>query len=451
MVIQQGKPFHILGKAPPAEEVKIEFRSRQWKVTSDKNGKWETTLESLTPGGPDNLTLSTRFSSLTVHDVLVGEVWVCGGQSNMTFHLSELGPQSAAEIANSNHPLLHIYSVPSVIADQPQEEVAGTWQVSKPENAGPFSAVCYFYGRDLQEKLGIPVGMIQSSWGGTSAEAWTTRESLDSSEETRPIMDRWRAGEFHKEHQEWQPAVLFNGMISPLTWYPLRGVAWYQGESNAWRAFQYQTSLPLLIQDWRKAWSKALGGDELHFQVVQLANFGAPVPEPSGTSWAELREAQSMAADSLPGVDLTVTIDIGEADNIHPKNKQEVGRRLMLGALKSVYKKDVVSSGPKFKSVSLRNGEIEVSFEPLSPALATRDGQAPRGFAVAGADQKFYWATAVIHEDHKLSVSSPDVPNPVAVRYGWADNPDCNLTNTAGLPASPFRTDDWLATTFGRH
>jgi sialate O-acetylesterase len=380
---------------------------------------------------------------------------------------------------------------------EPATDVKGSWQEANPANTGKFSAVAYYFGRHLHQVLKVPVGLINTSWGGTRVEAWTSRESL----EERPcaaqmlsdwddIRQEWNAeaenAKFATAKADWQarvkklheentklpadqkkkappaprpsddphktphhPAVLFNAMVAPLIPYALQGSIWYQGESNQKRAFQYQELLPNMINDWRTRWN-----DEFSFYIVQLANFGngQPIAKDAGVAdtWAELQEAQYLTAITLPKTGLAVINDIGEEKDIHPKNKQEVGRRLALWALAKDYgRADTVHSGPMYKNSVIEGDQVRVQFDHIGGGLKTRNGDDLKHFQVAGADQKWVWAQARI-ENNEVIVSSPEVPNPVGVRYAWASWPEgANLINAEGLPASCFRTDEFIPSTLG--
>jgi sialate O-acetylesterase len=338
--------------------------------------------------------------------------------------------------------------------------------------------VAYFFGRELHKNLGVPIGLIHTSWGGTPAEAWTRRGVLKADPDFKPILQRYDEAvakypqakqEHERKLEEWKQAVekaktegtrapgrpgeplgpghphspsgLYNAMISPLLPYGIAGAIWYQGESNAGRAYQYRKLLPAMIKNWRDDW----GLGDFSFIFVQLANFMAVKPEPGDSSWAELREAQSMTL-ALPNTGMAVIIDIGEANDIHPKNKQDVGKRLALWALANTYKQALEYSGPVYKSSKTEGNRIILTFDDVGGGLMAAPEPPLKGFAIAGADHKFVWADAAI-EGNTVVVSSDTVSEPVAVRYAWADNPVCNLYNKEGLPASPFRTDDWPGVT----
>lgn len=477
MVLQQGKRIPIWGAARPGETVLVEIGQRKARAVADDAGRWRATLRPLEAGGPYTMTVRSGSNSLAIQDVLVGEVWVCSGQSNMEWPLN-LARDSEKEIAGANFPHIRLFTAPKVVAAEPQKSCGGQWAVCSPEIAANFSAVGYFFGRELHHELGVPVGLIDNSWGGTPAEAWTTRETLDADPDFQPILARWEEilakypeakADYEKKLEEWKAAAekakekgeaeppkpmpplgpehphrasgLYNGMVAPLTPFALRGVIWYQGESNVGRAYQYRKLFPAMIRDWRQAW----GQGNFPFLFVQLANFMERVEEPQPSSeWAELREAQLMTL-ALENTAMAVTIDIGDAKDIHPRNKQDVGHRLALAALAKTYRKRVTYSGPIYKTMRIRGNEVRLSFDHVDGGLVAQGGPL-KGFTIAGSDRKFVWAEARI-EGRKVVVCSDAVPRPVAVRYAWANNPDCNLYNAAGLPASPFRTDDWPAVT----
>jgi sialate O-acetylesterase len=360
----------------------------------------------------------------------------------------------------------------------PQEDCTGKWEVCAPETVGHFSAVGYFFARHLEQNLQVPIGIIHTSWGGTPAEHWTPTDVLAADPDYAGRFKSWEATKanypkakaaYDEAMAKWKteseaakaagkpvppaprapqgntdfgsPGCLYNGMIAPLLPYTIRGAIWYQGEANAGNFVGYQKLFPLMIQTWRERW----GIGEFPFLFVQLANFRQRFDQPTDSQWAGLREAQLRTLD-VPHTGMAVAIDIGDANDIHPKNKQEVGRRLALNALATVYFKDIDYSGPLPSGAQGEEGKVRITFR-YAEGLKTTDGGKPKGFAIAGEDKKFHWAEAEIQGDHVL-LQSPDVPKPIAARYGWADNPEVNLINGAGLPASPFRTDDWPQTQF---
>jgi len=620
MVLQRGIKAPLWGWAEPGEEVRlgVSWHRMERRTVADADGKWMFTVSTPPAGGPYEITLAGK-NTIALKNVLVGEVWVCSGQSNMEWPL-HAAANGAQEVATADHPNIRLFTVQKKIAGDPETDCTGQWSPCSPETAPGFSAVGYFFGRYLQKELGVPVGLINTSWGGTVAEAWTSSEALAKMPEFKALLDRiakaksdpdaamkkyqdalakwqkkieaagaqgqgciepgfddssWQEVELpvlweqtglgnfdglvwfrqtievpdswvgkelvlelgpiddqdttwvngvkigaHTEANQWQalrkykigsdiiqagknviavqvldtggsggiygqpeqmrlkpaggpddkaialagkwrykvgydlasmppqpqppawmnnpnaPTVLYNGMIAPLVPFGIRGAIWYQGESNAGRAYQYRELFPTMITNWRQDW----GLGDFPFLFVQLANFMPTEPEPGESAWAELREAQLMTLE-LPNAGMATIIDIGEANDIHPKNKQDVGKRLALWALAQTHGRDIVYSGPLYKSMEIKGNKALLHFDHIGAGLMTQGGPLT-GFAIAGTDRKFVWAQARI-EGSTVVVSSDKVAEPAAVRYAWANNPTCNLFNKAGLPASPFRTDDW--------
>ena len=630
MVLQQKMPIPVWGTAEPGGTVRVSLGKQSKKTKVGKDGTWLVKLDPVPAGGPFTLAVAGK-DTVTLHDVLVGEVWLASGQSNMEFPVAGSWAKVKnykEELANANYPQIRLFKVKKTRAYKPMRKVASTgWQPCDSASVAGFSAVAYFFGRDLYRKLDVPIGLIESSWGGTTVEAWTSAEGLKpfpqfskilgylqkggSVEDTifstyKKAMSQWDArvstildslgisahhfenpatdvstwktmklptfwedaglknvdgvvwfrkevnlpanwagkdltlslGPINDRDVTWFngvevgsrpyvmlfrkytipgrlvkpgknvivvqdldignkggiygrpedlklvldktdsislagnwlfkidpvqvdvkklpgqpgmpsfaniPTVLYNAMIAPLIPVAMRGAIWYQGESNANRAYEYRDLFKAMIRDWRTHW----GEGDFPFYFVQLANFMKVKPRPAESTWAELREAQTQAL-SLPNTGMAVTIDIGDATNIHPTNKQEVGRRLALIARHNVYgDTSLVYSGPLYKSMKIEGNKIRLYFDFVDGGLEARGGLPLKGFAIAGADKKFHWAQAVI-DGKTVVVSSPAVRAPVAVRYAWANNPVCNLYNKAGLPASPFRTDDWDGVTKGR-
>ena len=628
MVLQQNIPLKIWGWADAGEKVSVKLADQTRSTQADKNGDWMVTFEPLKTGEPIEMTVAGK-NTLTLRNILVGEVWVCGGQSNMALQVSEAN-DAQQEIAQSDYPQIRLFTVyctpsPSIVSD-----VKNSWAPCSPRTVPSFSAVGYYFGRQLHKDLKVPVGLINVSVGNTAAEPWISRESLLAIPQLKSLMDRyaaavrdpagvkaafdkampaWEDKTIHKDPgnkgfamgfaspdtsdvdwkdmrlpHEWQatgmkfngavwfrktidlpasmvgkdlmlnldkvddydttyfngqkvggigletpnpffafrsykiaaslvkpgrniiavrvfdriggggftgraakmnltpvapegqdalslagpwkykvelelpqhdyadaplyplypgttvaPSNLYNGMIAPLTRLAIRGVIWYQGEANIGRAITYRVVLPALIKDWRARWGQA----DMSFLFVQLANCHSSPDQPDDSPMAELREAQLMTL-SVPKTGMAVTIDIGDSEDIHAGNKQDVGKRLELAALAQAYGKDIVYSGPIYKSMKIEGNKVRLSFDHLGGGLAVK-GDKLVGFAVAGEDRKFVWADAVVEGD-TVVVSGKSVPDPKAVRYAWANNPVCNLYNKAGLPASPFRTDDWPIT-----
>jgi len=474
MVLQRNKKISIWGWAEPGEEVmvSVSWHRMRWAVTAGDNGKWEFAMNSPKMGGPYEMTFSGK-NTITLKNIMVGEVWVGSGQSNMQMSVKS-SANAEQEIAAADYPNIRLFTVERKVAEQPQSDCVGNWTLCSPQTVPGFSAAAYYFGRELHKELDVPIGLIHTSWGGTPAEAWTRREVLKEDSDFAPILERYDDAvakypqameEYKQKVEEWKkaaekakaeggkiprrpgapfgpgnphsPAGLYNAMIAPLIPYGIGGAIWYQGESNASRAYQYRKLFPAMIQNWRNDW----GQDKFPFLFVQLANFMAVKAEPADSAWAELREAQLMTL-ALPNTGMAVIIDIGEADDIHPKNKQDVGKRLALWALARSYGKELVYSGPIYKSMEIDVEKIILHFDHIGGGLVAGPDEPLKGFAIAGADRKFVWADAKIDGD-SVVVSSSEVSTPVAVRYAWADNPVCNLYNKEGLPASPFRTDDW--------
>ncbi len=613
MVLQQGIEIPVWGWANAGEEVTVSFKQSSVQTTADDNGKWMVKLPSQEYGGPFTLIVKGK-NTIEFDNVMIGEVWVCSGQSNMEFQLVN-AKNGSEQIEKANYPKMRLFTVPRKVAQFPEEDIAeGEWVECTPETAPYFSAVGFFFGKDLLEKLDVPIGLIHSSWGGTVAESWTSPQTIQNDPDFKEPMvelqqldlekykkekeDELRKtlggviptedisaveGEMpwsdpNKDDSDWKtikapgtweeqgyvdidgiawyrkeidltdeeakasanlhlgkvddsdvtflngieigstenkydeervytidskylkpgknmivvrvddtgggggiwgdpkdqyvaigkekidisgdwkfkiskavlqsvdigpnayPTLLYNGMINPIVPYGIKGTIWYQGESNEDRAIQYRRVFKNLITDWRTQW----GEGDFPFLYVSLANYRPAEAKPADSRWAELREAQTMALE-LPNTGMAMTIDIGNADDIHPKNKEDVGKRLALNAFKVAYGQDVVNSGPMFKSVEFKDGKAYVTFSETGSGLAVKDKYTyVKAFTMAGADRKFYWAKARIINSNTVEVSCGHVPDPVAVRFGWADNPDdLNLYNVEGLPAVPFRTDSW--------
>jgi sialate O-acetylesterase len=469
MVLQQGMATPVWGWADDGEAVTVSFRGQTLRTTA-KDGKWQVKLRKLDAGGPDTLTIS-GLNTIELTNVLVGEVWVCSGQSNMEWALSRtFEPQQA--IAKSGNPVIRLYTVPRLKASEPASNISAAWKICGPDTVADFSAVAYYFGRDLQSSLGVPIGLIHTSWGGSPAEAWMSQEALEASPVyAREILEAHaramhnftealnayerEASELAKEGKKiarnkpapphWQPAELYNGMIAPLIPFAIRGAIWYQGESNAGRAHQYRALFPDMIRNWRRDWQQG----DFPFLAVQLAPWDKgrkrsleEITANTGDSdWAELREAQLLATKVLPKTGLAVITDAGDKDDIHPGLKEPVGARLALAARGIAYGEKIVYSGPIYKRSQIKSSQIVLRFDHAQSGLEARGGDL-QGFAIAGPDRQFVRAEAQI-QGSQVVVSSPQVPNPVAVRYGWSDFPVVNLWNKDGLPASPFRTDDF--------
>lgn len=607
MVLQRGQLIPVWGWAEANEKIEIRFNNQKKSTKADKNGKWIVRLDAENAGGPYELSVKGK-NQVVLKNVLVGEVWICSGQSNMEFTVSE-AMNAEKEMNETDFPFIRHFKVERDVSSLPKDDVkSGKWEVSNKTTVGNFTAVGYFFAKKLYEELKIPIGLINTSWGGTGSETWTSREAFESSDEfnemiaempqvdldsisqifVKSITNRieilqgskinldnaaqfkefefkdtswpeinqpelWETqelGEFDgvvwlrktitlsaddagksgmlelskiddedityingievgrnniwdakrkypipsgifKEGEntiavrvvdngggggiygdpsdfkltvgnntipltgKWKyqvesvksdispnsyPSLLFNAMVNPLIPYAFRGVLWYQGETNAWRAQQYKKAFPLMIDDWRNKWNQG----DFPFYFVQLSSFNETNGNSNnGSMWAELREAQTQTLQ-LPNTGMCVTTDIGDPIDVHPKNKQEVGKRLSAIALNKIFKKNIVYGGPTFKSMEINGNKIIASFENLGSGLSTPDKYGyVKGFEIAGKDQIFYYAKAKIVDD-KVVIYNENVKNPVAIHFGWADDAsDNNLYNKEGFPAVPFRTDNW--------
>jgi sialate O-acetylesterase len=461
MVLQRGLPVHLWGRAEPGERVSVGFRGAERSASADELGRWSVYLPPGDAGGPFTLSINT----ITLTDVLVGDVWVASGQSNMEWPIA-WAADAKAEIAAARHPRIRLVRAMHKVSEYPVDNLVGQmWRECTPESAENFSAVAYHFGRLLQQKLDVPIGLIQTAWGGTPIDAWTSLGAIAQEPALMPVFAEWnnlmqehalallrydraakdweRAAARAKAERKplgpapekpvgpggpWTPGGLYNAMVAPITPMPIRGVIWYQGEANGsvTRAPLYGRLFQTMIRDWRRAW----GIGDFPFLFVQLANYRAP-----DSAWPELREGQRSAL-ALRNTAMTVTIDIGTPENIHPPDKKTVGERLSLAARALAYGEAVEYSGPLPRGVTKEAGALRIWFDHAA-GLAARGG-AVKGFEVAGPDRKYAPAEARI-DGETVIVHSDAAPAPVLVRYGWRDDPDCNLFNSAGLPASPFR------------
>ena len=451
MVLQQQTEAPIWGKATPLKTVKVvtSWNNETYAVKSDKEGKWKLKVKTPVAGGPYSITISDG-KRIKLENIMIGEVWICSGQSNMEMQVEGWGKVNnyQEEIRNADYPDIRFLQVERGKSTSPLSEIkAGSgWMQCSPATVPNFSALAYFFGRKLYQDQNIPVGLISTSVGATAAETWSGTEvirELPDYDEVMKIIDEGGEAAENLLGNANNPTLLYNAMLYPLIPYSIRGVIWYQGESNVNKSYQYRELFPLLIEGWRRQWK-----NNFPFYYVQLANFTKKQTEPVESDWAELREAQ-LNTLRLADTGMAVTIDIGDADDIHAKNKQEVARRLGLIARAKIYGEDVVYSGPIYKDYRIESDKIIISFDHTHGGLKTKGGQSLQGFTIAGADHKFHWANAEIRGS-EVVVSSPDVSFPMAVRYAWAQNPVCNLYNGSDLPASPFRTDDWPGVTFGK-
>lgn len=483
MVLQRDKEVPIWGWADPGEEVTVKFAGQTVKATADDKGAWKVKLAPLTTcADPATLTAQGK-NTVTVSDVLVGEVWICSGQSNMGMTVNGCTDADLETLTAKRYKSIRLLTLSTQGTQEPTAEPDQMWKTCDAVSVASFSAVGYFFGRQLNQALDVPIGLINNAWGGSACEAWIRRDLLEGNALYAPLMARWKKTETEfdlekaqAEHRqrmdEWKakaeaakaagkvappqprapqnqltgqhrPANLWNGRIKPVLGLAIRGAIWYQGETNADRAYQYREMFPLMIKNWRDEW----GQGEFPFYWVQLADFKAETAQPSDSAWAELREAQTMTMSKLPNTGEAVIIDLGEGNDIHPRQKLEVGRRLARWALAKDYGVKLSYRSPTFVGVDKQPGKIVVTLSETNGGLRAHDVAEVRGFTVAGEDKQWKPAKAKILQPDKVEISCPEVPNPVAVRYGWADNPICNLYSKEGLPVTPFRSDDWSGVT----
>ena len=452
MVLQHDTKVPIWGWAEPGQKVQINgsWSSQNWSAVADKDGKWMVKIDTPEkPGEPFEMVVKGE-NTIKIKNILAGEVWLCSGQSNMEMPLGPCDWSSGVfdyqqVVAEADYPQIRLFNVERDVAEEPKSDCVGKWVSCDSQNAINFSAAAYFFGRELHKELNVPIGLVHSSWAGTSIEAWMRKEVLESDPDYSAILARRYSS---------IPTVQYNAMLAPLIGYGIRGVIWYQGESNVNRAYQYRKLFPLLIKSWRDEW----GQGEFPFYYVQIAPCVGYEPP---LALAELREAQLMAM-SMTNTGMAVTMDIGNLQNVHPQNKKDVGKRLAFWALAKTYgRTGIVCSGPIYKSMKVEKKAvldsgiqayeemIRLSFDYIGGGLMVK-GDKPTHFEVAGEDRKYVEAQAVIDGD-TVVVGSDKVKNPVAVRYAWGDTVIPNLFNKEGLPASPFRTDDWPGVTFGKN
>lgn len=481
MVLQRGQDLPVWGWADAGEKVTVSIAGQTATAAADAQGDWKLVLKPIRSTALLEMTI-TGTNDIVIKDILMGEVWLCSGQSNMAMRVGSC-KDLEQEKAAADLPKIRHFQIKNTVCPEPTRNLGGTWTVCSPATVAGYTATGYFFARSLFQELGVPIGIVHSSWGGTPAEAWTSWEDLAGSDNLKPILERYqealeqypeRQADWEKQVAAWKekvstekaegkkplsrqprppmnerhyqrPCGLYNGMILSLVPYAIKGATWYQGEGNAGRGQQYEELLKTMIGNWRRIW----GQGDFPFYIVQIANWRTAQSDPNEqSSWAELREAQTKVGYDYTNCGLATIIDIGEDKDIHPKNKQDVGARLARIALAKDYGRDVVYSGPKFTSMAIEGNAIRLAFAFLGGGLV-HQGDKLDGFVIAGEDKTFVWADAVIDGD-TVVVSSPKVPEPKAVRYGWANNPPCTLYNQAGLPAVPFRTDTWPGVTDGK-
>ena len=480
MVLERDVQAPIWGWAEPGEKITVTLPGEKLTAVADEQGRWRVVAGPLSAGGPMKILVDGK-NHLELNDVQVGDVWLCSGQSNMEMSVAN-SANADLELPAANFPNLRIITVAKEGSQQPEDDVDGHWELCTPKTISQFSAVGYFFGRELLQTVKVPIGLIDNSWGGSACEAWVRRDLLEGDpgyEKTLANYDRqvaefnspanltyrqrlaaWRkrAEAAMRAHQpdppgspwwanpitgQYRPANLYNARVKPIMPFAIRGVIWYQGETNAGRAYQYRKMFPLMIKSWRDDW----GQGDFPFYWVQLADFKPETDLPGDSDWAELREAQTMTLDALPNTGQAVIIDLGEANDIHPKNKQDVARRLARWALSQSYGMAIAHQSPRYQSMDKQGDTIRVRLQDVNGRLRTIDDQSATGFAIAGSDRKWHRAQATIVGKNEIDVQCNQVPDPMAVRYAWADNPVCNLYDSAGLPVTPFRSDAWPGVT----
>lgn len=482
MVLQQQLANPLWGWDAPGTEVTVKFGTQTKTAKADADGRWTVKLDPV-PANANPATISIKGTSAReLKNVLVGEVWICSGQSNMQWNVSSSW-DSDIEIATAKYPKIRLISVPQVGTQDPQQDFKGEWKECSPGTVGPFSAVGFFFGRVLHNTLDVPVGLINNAWGGSAAEAWVRRDLLEKDPRFKLLMDNTKKTEAFQTSDaakklyadnlaKWQkdadeakkagkpfttrapqapeawlkgnarPGNIYNGVLLPTIGYGIKGAIWYQGETNAGRAYEYASLFPFMIEDWRTEWKQG----DFPFYWVQLADFMAEktdATQSATSSWAEIRESQTKTQNAIKNGGQAVIIDLGEANDIHPKNKRDVAERLARWALVKDYGLKLPYRSPEFKAAAFEGNKATVTLDTFGSSLRTVDITEVKGFVVCGEDKKWAWADAKIVGKDKVEVTSKDVAKPVAVRYAWADNPVCNLYSVDGLPVTPFRSDDF--------
>lgn len=481
MVLQQKQEDPVWGWDTPGTKVTVTFAGQTKTAEADKDGRWTVKLDAMPANATPQAMTIKGTTERTLQNILIGEVWMCSGQSNMQWSVSG-DWKGDLEALTAKIPGLRLISVPQIGTQELQNDFKGQWAASDSNNSKGFSAVGFFFGRYLHQALGVPVGLINNAWGGSAAEAWVRRDSLDKDARFKLLMDGWKQREaqlitdkaktdFEAAMVKWKeddakakaegktpprapsspqsiltgnarPGNIFNGVMNPTLGYGMKGVIWYQGESNAGRAWEYAQLFPYMIEQWRAEWKQG----DFPFYWVQLADYMAEKPEPGDSAWAELRESQTKTLQ-LPNSGQAVIIDLGEANDIHPKNKTDVAARLARWALAKDYDVKIAYRSPEYKSIQIAGNKATVTLDCFGGILRTVDVSEVKGFAVCGEDKVWQWAQAKIVGNDKVEVWSDKVPAPIAVRYAWADNPVCNLRTKDGLPVTPFRSDDFEMTT----
>ncbi|MEM8911624.1 MAG: sialate O-acetylesterase [Planctomycetota bacterium] len=478
MILQRDQPVRFWGWSSPGSRVDVAVDDGPSATTVvESNGRWESSLPSMPAGGPHAVTISSDGTDITIEDVYFGDVWLCSGQSNMAMTVAR-ADSSVQESAAADLPMIRMFKVTSPHATSPQQHCQGEWSICSPDSVGAFSATAYYFGRRLHRELQVPIALLHSSVGGTSIESWTSLPAQRSIKAIKPRLEAWadeddqfdevaEAAKYERALEKWTarvkaareaeqspprrpkmaeqpsasrnyPANLYNGKVHPLVGYTIRGAIWYQGENSSSRGFSHLYGLQLitLVTDWRRRWQQG----DFPFAWVQLPDYRQPQTDPNETTgWVLVRDGMRHAL-SLSNSGMAVTLGAGDAGDIHPKDKQTVGSRLAQWALVDVYGQSGMPMGPIYRSSSTNDGKISIEFDYADGLHSIHDRI--EGFAIAGPDRQFVWADARV-EGQRVIVSHPSITNPVSVRYAWASNPKFSLVNGDGIPASPFRTDDW--------
>ncbi len=482
MVLQQKQTNPIWGWDTPGTQVTVKFGDQSKSAKADDKGKWTVKLDPVSANAKPAVLSISGSTKKDVKNVLVGEVWLCSGQSNMGFTTNQ-ARDADVELLACNIPQIRLVRVPNVGIQEPQDDFKGEWKECTPESAAAFTAVGFFYGKLLHEMLGVPVGLIDNAWGGSSCEAWVRRDVLEKDARFKGMIEQWKKTEAtytpevfakdqaaHKVKMEaWtkarveaaknktffdapaprapqnplngqhRPGNLYSGCLHPVIGYGIKGAIWYQGESNAGGAYEYGYLFPLMIQHWRDEWKSG----DFPFYWVQLADFKPELPEAGDSDWAELRESQTKTQSAIKNGGQAVIIDVGEGKDIHPKNKRDVAERLVRWALAKDYGIKIPFHSPEFKSAEFAANKATVTLDTFGSSLQTFDVQEIHGLAVCGEDKKWSWAEGRVVGADKIEVTSKTVAKPIAVRYAWADNPVCNLYSKEWLPVTPFRSDSF--------
>lgn len=449
MVLQAHAPAPVWGYAEPGAVVTVAIGDQRHEAVAAEDGSWRVTLKPLTVGGPYNLRVETPAASIVYRDILAGEVWLCSGQSNMEWPLDKVD-EAEAVLPTTSNSQIRLFDVARASLAEPTQELTGNWTASSPESAARFSAVAYYFGRLLQHRLDRPIGLIHSSWGGSRIEAWMPRsllETLPQADELLATFDAIQAGDLDPDSErnlprtgtQRAPAHLYNGMIEPLAPYRLAGVIWYQGEANQRNAEDYAVLFPAMIQNWRARWQQ-----EIPFYYVELANFRERQVNPveNEQNWPVVRQSQK-AALRLPATGVATAIDVGVADDIHPRDKKTVGERLAKAVLADMYNH---ASGddhsPRYADHTLEAGQVVVTLSHAEAGLVFRPQEGePHGFALQDAEGNWHWAATVEVQGKTIRLAHPDISEPRAARYAWADNPFLSVFSPGGLPLLPFQTD----------